>query len=282
MELSHIIRTYGKFDHKIYCNLDNDVRAQKINKALPGYIYPLTHKIWSFLVSSFDWQLILDIGANYGEFTCDAYFYSSAYQPKIISIEPGKNIFKYLEKTLKEISTNLEAQNVCISSVETTKLFRENLSSSGGSRLWNENLPFRNDQSIYQVKSKKLVEYLENYETALIKIDTEGNEIDILSSLSYKDLSETKICFLIETNQLNISKFIASHPRLNFFIFSKVLGRFIKNPNPFIYKKYMRKFFYMQDGLVTNSLEAEEIISSFKMNVYTLFKWKILNIKFKS
>jgi FkbM family methyltransferase len=282
MEFSHIIRTYGEVECKIYCNLDNDIRAQKINKALPGYIYPFTHKIWSFLVLSFDWQLILDIGANYGEFTCDAYFYSSVYQPKIISIEPGKNIFKYLEKTLKEISTDLEPQNVCISSTQATKLFRENLSSSGGSRLWNENLPFRNDQSIYQVQSKKLGEYLKNYKTALIKVDTEGNEIDILSSLTCKDLNQTMICFLIEINQLDFSEFIASHPDLSLFIFSKIHGKFIKNPSPFIYKKYMRKFFYMQDGLITNSLETEEVISRFKMNIYTLFKWKILNIKFKS
>lgn len=282
MNYSSIVRTYGDKRYIIYCDLQYDIRAQKIKKMLPGYIYPLSHKIWSYMIKNFNWELLMDVGANYGEFTCDAFVYSTTYRPKIISIEPGKKIFGYLKKTCEEISNTIKTENVCITDTQGEVTFRENLKSSGGSRIWNRNLPFRDDQSIFKVKSRKLDSYLIRYNSVLVKIDTEGNEINILSSLSDQSLSEKNICFFVEINQLDFTEFIASHSSLNIFVYSKIRGKFVKNPSFFIYKKFLRKFYYLQDGLVTNSAEIEEIIKKFKINIFELFKWRVLNIKFKS
>ena len=280
MNQTSIVRTYGNKQYRIYCDLENDSRAQKIRNSLPGYIYPLSHKIWAYMIRNFYWELLIDVGANYGEFTCDAFVFSESYQPKIISIEPGKKIFPYLEKTIGEISENIRTENVCITNTPGEVTFRENQNSSGGSRIWSSNLPFRHDQSIFKVESKRLDSYLAGYKSALVKIDTEGSEVDILSSLTDQVLSEKYFCFFVEINQLDFTKFIKGHTSLNFFVFSKMRGKFVKNPSPFIYKKVIRKFFYLQDGLITNSKDIEAIIGRFKMNIFEIFKWKVLRVKF--
>jgi FkbM family methyltransferase len=274
---TYITRHYSERSVKIYCDLSNDKRANKIKSNLPSYIYPLSHKIWIYLISKHVWQTIIDIGANYGEFTCDADFYAKKYSPIIQSVEPAKKTFKYLRKTLKELNSKILIHNVCITDYEGQIIFKEGTTSSGGSKIQNKNSYFSNEDSLYEVPCMRLEKLIISHESALIKIDTEGNELRIISSLPTTLIEEKKLCFFIEINQIDFLNLLNHNSNFSLFLFNKWKGKFVKVKNP--QRNFSEHIYYNHDGILTNSKELEDLILNFKIRFIERLKWKLLGRK---
>lgn len=116
---------------------------------------------------------VLDIGAHAGEFAFFAKNFLKAN--KIVSIEPYKKVFEILNKN-NPYNENI---NTAISSTNKHKLYISSISSQLNSL--NKDTSRSQVQEV-DVQTTKLEELKIDFNFDLLKIDTEGSEIDVLES----------------------------------------------------------------------------------------------------
>lgn len=137
-----------------------------------------TFRVFNKLATSIKWDLIVDLGSNYGEMI----FYSSIpKESKIYALEPNPEVFSCLCLNLKEFS-NVRLIEAAISTSEGTANFDRNRGHSGRSRVTNGVTNLQIDT----VNINRLIADFD-YERTLIKIDIEGGEFDIIKALKRKD-----------------------------------------------------------------------------------------------
>lgn len=175
-------------------------------------------------------HILLDVGANIGNHSV---FFSN-YFYRIYSFEPQKTTYKILEINTERI--------------ENIKTFNYGISSSNLKQQL-----FINSKNRGMVSRRKLDEFYFNEEVkfkphlfkkndtiSYIKIDVEGNEVDVLSSLKNKILADKPIIsfeFNDTFTKSNIKSLLKSLGYDNFYVFNndyvqrKKRKFFIKNPN---------------------------------------------------
>jgi FkbM family methyltransferase len=262
--VEYIVRKYEGLDRKIFCNLPKDRRAQKIESALPGYIYPVSHEIWKFLNSQKNWDCVVDVGSNYGEFLVDslvAFSEKKQVQPRFVCIEPSKSIIPYLKRTLSQFNREIELHECVLSSEAGEILFRDSKDFSGGSRILEENAPNGHDIQIYPVVSETLDRLAGGESNYLVKIDVEGHEIDVIKGCK-KIIQEADLCiFFVEMNHISPTIFRSVFTSSDIYLFSRYRGRLIKNPRILRNRLMISGFhdLYLHDGLlVFGKLENAE------------------------
>jgi len=149
----------------------------------------LKREIWNQEIYSFDSNksspYIIDIGSHIG--VSVLYFKATYPNCKILAFEPNPNSFKILEENIninglndiklinKGISSNSKSKDFYIDN--SNEKWESNSSLLKGS--WNGK---ENTKSI-QIECTRLDEYVEDIqEIDMLKIDTEGTELDILNS----------------------------------------------------------------------------------------------------
>lgn len=131
------------------------------------------------LINSFSFNPLLynalDIGANIGNHTV----FFSQYFKRVISFEPQKRTFELLKLNTARLA-NVEVHNYGLSSNEGDVIFNIPYSNTG---LANQN---EFDSQVYQEKvtMKNLDNVISDINFALVKIDVEGSEIDVINSIS--------------------------------------------------------------------------------------------------
>ena len=160
-----------------------------------------------------DYFLIFDIGANIGQY---ALIFSSMLcnNGKVISFEPNPEAFNNLQNNiLKNNIDNVDIFNSGIGSSNTS--LNMNIDIISGGR--------KSKLSKSKSNQKNIVVEVESFETAinkhgmpdLIKIDTEGYEYEILSSINMQSVeSFCKTIILVEvdnSSSLNIFKLLKHH-----------------------------------------------------------------------
>ena len=156
------------------------------------------------LFQSLDFQVVIDIGANSGQWAAE--IIKNGYRGPIISIEPTRNAFSELEK----IASSHESWNIVNCAVDTQDGFRE-IQIASNSGLSSSFFPLMEDHKLADpevilvdtevVKTSTLESLIGIYghETYYIKIDTQGAELLILESL--KEISFRKVfAFEIEVS----------------------------------------------------------------------------------
>ena len=120
---------------------------------------------------------ILDIGANIGQFHQEAkQTYPESY---IFSIEASEDCESYLEK----ISNNYYIGLLSKENIEYNFYSRENYSTGTGDSIYKELTPFYSDENLKIIKKQgiRLDDlFTKDSEFDLIKIDTQGSELDII------------------------------------------------------------------------------------------------------
>jgi FkbM family methyltransferase len=262
-----IERRYGPASYRLYCDLDNDKRARKISDSLPGYIYPLSHFLWANLVNSINWDRIIDIGANYGEFSLDALLYTENQNTKVVCFEPSRSTFYFLAKTLMPFGSRVELNNFGISSENKILTFRESPESSGGSRILDETAPASSSVRHYPVNFYNLNLWLEKPGKVLVKLDVEGHEPEILDGI---DLSHRKdLCFFLEVNQIDLDFLQRRNPSLNLYIFSRYRGRLIRAPRIRNVPNFIQRYrdLYLQDAFLVHSDFTDGVAAIEKLEI---------------
>tara|TARA_R110001606_G_scaffold398636_1_gene578157 strand:- start:1250 stop:1873 length:624 start_codon:yes stop_codon:yes gene_type:complete len=120
---------------------------------------------------------ILDIGANIGQFHQEAkQTYPESY---IFSIEASEDCEPYLEK----ISNNYYIGLLSKENIEYNFYSRENYPTGTGDSIYKELTPFYSDKNLKIIKKQgiRLDDlFTQDSEFDLIKIDTQGSELDII------------------------------------------------------------------------------------------------------
>lgn len=129
-----------------------------------------------------DKPVVLDIGANVGSFA----IWATMFWPgcRVHCYEPSKDNFAYLEKNIKKIRPNddIQLNNLAVGDALKTKLF-DGLNNCG-------------ERSLYDIGEQsegfeivKTIDPMLLPQADVLKMDTEGSELDILeriTSINYK------------------------------------------------------------------------------------------------
>lgn len=141
---------------------------------------------------------ILDVGSNIGMSVC--YFKLLYPEAQIVCFEPDPMAFRWLQKNVAlNRFTGVELHNVALAAKEGRSRFYQEVVSeaSGLNSLKPEMLP--EDRREVEVETKKLSSFLDN-EVALLKIDAEGAEYEILMEAQNKLTHAQNI--LLEMHQI--------------------------------------------------------------------------------
>lgn len=174
-------------------------------------------------------NLIIDIGANIGEYT--KLFKKVYVNSKIICFEPQSKIFMKMKKNLASYN-NISFYNCAVGNENTAKELNINLGSSYISSFsdFNENSIYfkirkkllkNNNNNIYEnVKVIRLdsVEEIKSKKIDLIKIDVEGHELEVLEGLG-SVINDTEMIMLEIHNSKMYKNYDAK--KIENFLFNK-------------------------------------------------------------
>jgi FkbM family methyltransferase len=172
----------GKNHQKIYLDIF-DRRARKILRT-SGDFNVSSIEMWNFLLDCTLWNLVIDVGANYGEMLVWA---NLPKDVDVLAVEPNLHISYFLDKSLKKIGINYSISNKAISDFCGKGIFKIDKKWSGTSSLIK-----LEDQKIRVVDKRFMINTIEvatlsslinqdvSDKNVLIKIDVEGGEIGVL------------------------------------------------------------------------------------------------------
>ena len=182
----------------------------------------------------------LDVGAYIGNHS----IFFSKYFKKVFSFEPNPDSFELLKLNTKE-KKNIKIFNYGLSNKKSTKNFYSYYSNYGGSSvIKNEKIPYKKFKALFnKFDQLNITERID-----LIKIDVEGDELNVLKGLE-KTLGKFSPIVLFESQKKDIEN--GSSKVIN-FLKSKKYNKFysienFKNTNVNILDKvfYMFKFLFI-------------------------------------
>ena len=194
---------------------------------------------------------IFDVGSHRGE-SID-YFIKLKNLKKIQSFEPQKDIFLVLKKKYKN-NNKVILNQIALSQNENYKDFYINdlSSTSGFSRLnkkslWlkiknkilNKKNPIINKIKIRSLTIDKFIKQKKIKKIDLLKIDTEGHELEVLKG-ALKTIQEHKVKFILI--ELHFSKMYQNYSK-------KKIESFLAKNNFFLLKKFKFPFLSFVDNL---------------------------------
>ncbi len=156
-------------------HLDPTDERAAVLRARGGDLNPASLRLWQQLLSSKPWDLVVDVGANYGEMLLGAVLPEHAV---VIAFEPNERIADHLERSLRDAGMAVEVQRVALAEEVGSGPFVVDATWSGSSRLVDDSAPSNGrvptttlDEAIGHLWSRR----------ACIKIDVEGAEDRVLA-----------------------------------------------------------------------------------------------------
>lgn len=161
-----------------YIHVDPDDERGRSLVAAGGSLNPPTPLAWDLLLAEGGWTHVVDVGANYGEMLVNGDLPDGA---RIVAIEPTPAIRARLERTLHDAGLKVEVLDAALSAAEGTAALVVDATWSGKTRL------ARGDEVVgLAVRTTTLGAELKACGTppgavrALVKIDVEGHEADVM------------------------------------------------------------------------------------------------------
>ncbi len=165
--------------HRIFVDLD-DTRARALRRA-DGVLNAGTSRMWEAALALRDWDLVVDIGANYGEMVLGTELPGSA---RVICYEPNPRVVPYLRRSLEKSGVAVELRETAIGSRDGSASFAIDTVWSGRSGLVGAH---RTDAphhplATVEVPVRTLDSELGDDRTSsvCVKVDVEGGELDVL------------------------------------------------------------------------------------------------------
>lgn len=150
-------------------------------------------RVWNKMCQQGPWDLILDIGANYGEMI---HYSNLKSQQRIICVEPNRQLVDHLKHNLQQYA-NAEVMNIAVGPKRGNGYLLPGFNHSGTAYISSD--PSDNPTEIFPldeiVKNKPI-------KRLLVKIDIEGGEYEVLKN--------TQVCqdylttFFAESNTFSL------------------------------------------------------------------------------
>lgn len=177
LDTDYVVNASG---HRIYVDAQ-DPRAEVL-RARSGDLNPHSLRLWRHLLASNRWDLVIDIGANYGEMLLGAPLPNAA---TVIAFEPNELVADHLERSLREASLPVDVRRVAVSDTPGVHTFLRDDGWSGTSRLVFDDQPGSpvRQPSALTVPTTTLDDVISplGARRACIKIDVEGAEDRVLA-----------------------------------------------------------------------------------------------------
>ena len=194
---------------------------------------------------------IFDVGSHRGE-SID-YFIKLKNLKKIQSFEPQKDIFLVLKKKYKNnnkvilnqiaLSQNENYKDFYINDLSSTSSFsrlnKKSLWLKIKNRILNKKNPIINKIKIRSLTIDKFIKQKKIKKIDLLKIDTEGHELEVLKG-ALKTIKEQKVKFILI--ELHFSKMYQNYSK-------KKIESFLAKNNFFLLKKFKFPFLSFVDNL---------------------------------
>lgn len=194
---------------------------------------------------------IFDVGSHRGE-SID-YFIKLKNLKKIQSFEPQKDIFLVLKKKYKNnnkvilnqiaLSQNENYKDFYINDLSSTSSFsrlnKKSLWLKIKNRILNKKNPIINKIKIRSLTIDKFIKQKKIKKIDLLKIDTEGHELEVLKG-ALKTIKEHKVKFILI--ELHFSKMYQNYSK-------KKIESFLAKNNFFLLKKFKFPFLSFVDNL---------------------------------
>ncbi len=166
--------------HRIYVDA-RDTRAAALI-ARGGDLNPGSLQLWRDLLASSRWDLVVDVGANYGEMLLGASIPPGA---TVLAFEPNPRVAEHLERSVHDAGLVVDVRRAAVSDVSGERLFLCDDRWSGTSRLAPQARAgaIRDDEQAVMVPTTTLDDAIGplGARRACIKIDVEGDEDRVLA-----------------------------------------------------------------------------------------------------
>ena len=197
---NYVQTIHGK---RIYVD-PRDARAKRMIEA-GGSFNPETILLWKAALRLAAWDLIVDVGANYGEMLIEPGVDECA---RVLAIEPNPAIIPFLSKTVST-ATNVTVVNLAISDAEGERGFVVHAKWSGMSRFGEgpESISVKTTTIDSLVSAHLPTDDSRASPCAgmkiLLKVDVEGNEPEVLRGAAGTLRETADFCCLIEVAHLD-------------------------------------------------------------------------------
>jgi FkbM family methyltransferase len=223
-KLPHVDFTYNGKEYGITgFNYDDDI-LKRIRKK--GIFYEI--EILEFIKSENLEGIYVDIGANIGNHTI--FFANECKSSKVISFECYEKVFDILKLNCEK---NVTSKDIILNNTAITNSATAFVQPSDDKNIGETKITHEQELDGISVQARKLDDYIDDLEDiAFIKIDVEGNELDVLKS-SKAVLTKFSPVLLVESMWDNFIK-------VNDFMLGlgyRLTKRFATDPNLYYYKK---------------------------------------------
>lgn len=164
--------------HRLYVD-PGDARAAELLRA-QGTLSPGSSRLWEAALAIEEWNVVVDIGANYGEMVLGAPLPEKA---RIVCFEPNPRVLPFLRRSIQESGMQIDLREVAVGATTTEATFVLDAVWSGRSGLESTHrtdVDHRLDSVVVPVRPLDQELALDKDSSVCVKVDVEGAEFDVL------------------------------------------------------------------------------------------------------
>lgn len=266
-----------------------DIRGQHLAK-VHGNLNQLSLELWNKVLALRPWDLVVDVGCNYGEMILGAKIPETA---QVIAFEPNPRVLPYLKQTFAGSGRPVELQEKAIAdslAKDVTFIVDDVWSGTSSLPSNTDQLVFGHDHkhSEIQVEVSTLDHELAAYmqQSICIKIDVEGHELAVLEGAKQLLASSPHWAILLEILHMPIEQLADLARRYPLYLLNKQSSALVRVYGDNIANLQLllnRGLLYSQDALMVNAplllkngvaisdthLHTNSILSTQRRVVYT-------------
>lgn len=165
-----------------FCMWGDELTRYVCQEVLDGTSYPI-------IQLDFPVNMILDVGANVG--AASIYFHTMYPKAIIHAYEPFEGSFNLLQKNAEGLPITCHNEGLSSKS-ETRRMYGGNIGPVGFN-LWGNS---GNDEEFIEVTCKDAGNVVTSLQPDILKIDTEGHEVEILEAITQKQRDRISVIYV--------------------------------------------------------------------------------------
>ncbi len=198
--------------HRIYVN-DDDPRGERLIAA-GGDLNPGSLLLWNIALGAADWDLVVDVGVNYGEMLVGAELPAGA---ELVGFEPNLALHGPLARTLDESGIALDLRPHAVADRPGTARFVVDSDWSGTSSLHDERHDGTDRWQYRDVEVTTLDDVVRGRRSFCAKIDVEGFEREVVAGA--EEALATVSDWLLMLEVAHMSRAFLAHLAERFSVF---------------------------------------------------------------